>query len=699
MGPPLWWKQRRFGLLVQASAATVPAWAPIGQYAGWYRAHIDPDAPDVMLHPSPLVETLAHHRDRWSHIEHYDDFLPFLTFDEYDPDAWAALARDAGMGYAVMVAKHHDGLCWWDAPGTDRTVMNHGPKRNVLGEFAAACERADLVFGTSYSLLDWADDRYPKCAYVESAAHPQVLDLVRRYGSKLLWGDGRWGAGGDHWQSTRLIDAARAIDPDIVVNNGWWVEPPHVRTYEYRMPDDIVNEPWELKRGLGGGIGYNRAERDEHLLSPNDIVALLTEVIAKGGHLLLCVGPDATGVIPELYQERLRTVGGWVRRHTDLVNLGMPWTTWGDDDCRYVVVDGVLHAIDVSGRGRFAALDRSIGTVTAVTSTDGTQTPYEQTETGTALDRPPRHQKRLPVVYRIEHTTPPEPATELFPGSTVSAIELAPLLADTRPGSIVQLGEGRYVGPARVPDGVTLRGLGPDRTTIDGIESIAVVLSERSRVAHCTVTGGGDRIAWLPKPVVSLAGAGAQLLGCRVDGHIEVTGSDAKVTSCRAIGLVAKDADRVSVQRSTFVGMQWDCAVDITGGAGHQVEGCEFDAVLQAVRLSSTVGADVSGNQIRARWWGVHLVDTEATRVHANQMMRVMRAVDIEGGTLAEILGNAVSDGDSGCVVQRGASDIEVTGNRWERCRIGLLTWDAGQVHHRENDAVDLLDEAFVSGP
>ncbi|MEZ5296722.1 MAG: alpha-L-fucosidase [Ilumatobacteraceae bacterium] len=92
---------------------------------------------DANLHPTSLVEALHYHRDRWAHVEDYDDFFPFLHFDEFDPGAWAALARDAGMSYAIMTAKHHDGLCWWDAPGTDRTVLHDGPARNVLGQFAA----------------------------------------------------------------------------------------------------------------------------------------------------------------------------------------------------------------------------------------------------------------------------------------------------------------------------------------------------------------------------------------------------------------------------------------------------------------------------------------------------------------------------------------------------------------------------------
>ncbi|MEX2626366.1 MAG: hypothetical protein WD225_05755, partial [Ilumatobacteraceae bacterium] len=78
-----------------------------------------------------------------------------------------------------------------------------------------------------------------------------------------------------------------------------------------------------------------------------------------------------------------------------------------------------------------------------------------------------------------------------------------------------------------------------------------------------------------------------------------------------------------------------------------------------------------------------------------------MRAVDVDGGTHGEISGNAVSDGDSGCIVERGASDTTVSGNHWERCRIGLLAWDAGPLDESGNHAVDLHepDHALTVGP
>jgi alpha-L-fucosidase len=182
------------------------------------------------------------------------------------------------------------------------------------------------------------------------------------------------------------------------------------------------------------------------------------------------------------------------------------------------------------------------------------------------------------------------------------------------------------------------------------------------------------------------------LLGCEVDGHVEFTAPDCRIVSCSLTGALAKGADRITVSRSTLVGMNWDCAIDIEAGSGHLIESCRIDHVLEAIRLTRTTGATVRGNTVAARWWGVRAVDSEGTQVVGNTFVHTMRAVDIDGGALALVTGNAVADGDSGCIVQRGASDTEIAGNRWERTRIGILAWDAGPLRHHDNAAVDLLD-------
>lgn len=718
-----WWRTRRYGIFVHANLATVPAWAPIGQYSDWYQSHLGEPVPDVILHPSPMVEVLAHHRERWGHVERFDDFWPLLTFDRFDADAWVDLARDAGMTYSVFVSKHHDGLCWWDAPGTDRTVRRAGPRRDVMREFATACERADIVFGTYYSLLDWADPRYPAAAYVDEVLHPQVLDLVDRYGSAVLWGDGHWGHGQDHWRTEQLIERARALRPDLIVNDRWWVAEPDVVTYEYQTPDGIVDRPWELCRGIGQSFCHNRAERAEHHMTAGDIVSLLTEVLAKGGNLLLNVGPAADGTIPELQAAPLRRAGAWVHDHADLIERSRPWTTWGDEHVRYLVVDDpsgdvagsaagdaidpraapVVDAVVVTPGAPLAAMSPAAGRVASVTDRAGAAIDWDQDSSGLVIRRVDRQPTSLAPVYRIAIERPAEAPVELFTSNRRGPIDLTGRFEGAGAGSIVQLGDGVHAGTVTVPAGVTLRGLGADRTVIECDQATAVVLEAGARLEHVTVRSTAARLAWFPVPAVRVGGSGVVVLGCTVDGHVAVDAGvdETKVRATLLHGVVAEGATRTTVSRCRVTGMRWDVGIDITGGFGHLVESCELHHHLCAIRLTDTLDVTVRGNHIEARWWGVHLVGTDASHVSGNTVVRTMRAVDVDGGTTAEVSGNVVTDGDSGCIVERGASGTTVSGNRWERCRIGLLGWDAGAVRHVANAAVDLHDpdHAVVVGP
>jgi alpha-L-fucosidase len=715
MSMPTWWDQRRFGIFVHSNLATVPAWSPIGEYSDWYRSHLGEDVADVMLHPRPMAEVLAHHRDRWGHIERYDDFLPLLTYDRFDAEDWAQLVAGAGAGYSVLVTKHHDGWAWWDAPNTNRTVLHGGPRRNVLAEYAAACERNDIVFGTYYSLLDWGDARFPDPAYVTEVLHPHVIDLVERYGSSVLWGDGHWGHGPETWRTAELLEKIRSIDPGVVVNDRWWASPDAVppgspelvRTFEYDTPDTITEGPWELCRGIGASFCHNRAERVEHHLSGFDIVALLTEVVAKGGHLLLNIGPAADGTIPELQRAPLEGAGEWIRSHQALIDRSTPWDTWGDDEVRYLRLDDRVYAVDLCGRGRFAAITPDRYRVVGV-ERDGAPVGSRQSDEGVRVDGGRSALERRAqlgavegiAVYRFE-LAPVERPVELFEPQPRQPIELAPLLRDASPGDIVQLGDGTYTGPVTVPAGVILRGLGAGRTSVDGGGVTAVVLQRNARLEHLGVRGGPKRVAWATCPVVEVAGPYATLLGCRIDGHVVIRADDVVVRATSAAGVVAEGADRLTVSRCQFDGMRWDVGAHLVGGSGHEIDSCEFRDHLCAIRASGTTGVIVRGNNISARWWGIHLEQTEGAHVYGNFIDHTMRGIDIDGGTQAVIDGNAVCDGDSGCVVQWGAADCQVSGNRWERCRIGVLCWESSGLRASGNAAIDLHepDAALTSGP
>lgn len=710
MSAPDWWSTSRYGLFVHSNLASVPAWAPIGQYSDWYRSHLGDPVPDVIVHPSPLVEVVAHHRDRWSHVTDYYDFLDLLTFENFDADEWADLAVEAGMAYTVFVSKHHDGVCFWDAPGGSRSVTGAGPRRNVLAEYAAACERAGIAFGTYYSLLDWGHEAYPGATYVNEVLHPQVVDLVERYGSRILWGDGHWGHGPDHWQTEALIERIRAIDPEIVVNDRWWARHPDITTFEYQIPDDVPESDWELCRGIGHSFCHNRVEQAEHHLDAAGIVGLLTEVVAKGGNLLLNVGPAADGTVPDLQAAPLRAAGEWVRAHREIIEVARPWrgpdgrVYWGADGVRIMSTgdDSAPVAIDLTGEGRFAMFGPEIGTITAVSALDGSPVEFEHDRGGLRIHRLDRGRHGLGTAYRLSIEPRRELSIGLFEPADSPPIPLAPLLADAVPGTVIRLGEGRYIGPATIGRQVTVRGLGSDRTVIDGEGAAGpvVTLAEGARLEHVTVTGTAPRVAWGATTAVAITGPGALILGSHLDGHAVVLGADgARIRGCTLAGVVAHDAAEVLVSRSQLRGMRWDTGIEITGGHGHHIEGCDLSDHLCALRLSATIDTVVRGNTISARWWGVHLRESEAAHIVANRIRATMRAVDVEGGSDVLVDANAVADGDSGCLIERGAAAVTVSGNHWSRCRIGVLAWESPDVTVRDNTVVDLLDAVMVTGP
>ena len=238
------------------------------------------------------------------------------------------------------------------------------------------------------------------------------------------------------------------------------------------------------------------------------------------------------------------------------------------------------------------------------------------------------------------------------------------------PGDIVQLGDGRYVGPVTVPAHVTLRGLGAGRTIIGASGRRTVVLEQSARVEHLRVEGGsGD--------AVEVRGSFATVLGCSIDGRLRVTSSSVLLRATNARQIVGDHAERLSISRCELLGDGADVGIHLIGGEGHDIDSCDVHGHVCAIRATGTTNTVIRGNNISASHQGIHLERTEGAHVHGNFVNHTTRGVDIDAGRQAEIDGNAVCDGDSGCIVQSGAADCRVNGNRWERCRIGVLAWES----------------------
>lgn len=446
-----WFGECRYGMFVHANIATVPAFAPVHEYADWYWAFLE-SKPDMVLHPTcPLPEVVAWHREHHG-ARPFDDFIPDLTFERFDADWYAQLLDDAGMRYLVHVTKHHDGYCWWDTALTDRKT-----RRDVVGELADAVRRRRHVFGCYYSLLDWAHPAYPAPdGYVDAFMRPQIRELVERYEPAVLWGDGHWGHNGAHWRADEIVDSARAYADghgfELVVNDRFFASRPDFVVYEYDVPAHAPDRPWELCRGLSHSFCVNRAERAEDYLTGRQIVALLVETVAKGGNLLLNVGPNADGTLEERQEQLLRRSGEWIRAHADAIHGSSAFAIPGEGAHWYTRTGELVHAFDLSSAAepRFAELHA----VTSVRTAAGEELAFHEDDRGVLVDARAVDRHRYGTRYLVSCGVRPP-------------IRLSAAAAPEVTGDVLELPPGRY-GAMTVPAGAIVRGAGPARTIIEG---------------------------------------------------------------------------------------------------------------------------------------------------------------------------------------------------------------------------------------
>jgi alpha-L-fucosidase len=693
-----WFDECRYGMFVHANIATVPAFAPLHEYADWYWAFLEPK-PDVVLHPTcPLPEVVTWHREHHGDRP-FDDFIPALTFERFDADRYAELMDAAGMRYLVHVAKHHDGFCWWDASHTGRNSVRQGPRRDVVAELAAAVRRRGHVFGTYYSLLDWAHPAYPdRTGYVDAFMRPQIRELVERYEPAVLWGDGHWGHPGDHWRADELVAEVKSMQPDLVVNDRFFASDADFAVYEYDVPSEPPDGPWELCRGLAYSFCFNRVERDEDHLQPRDVVALLVETVAKGGNLLLNVGPRADGTLPEIQERVLREAGEWVNRNAEAIHGAERFDVPGAGRHWYTRAGGHVHAFDLGSapEPRF----RDLGHVVAVTTPEGVALPFTSTNDAEvlvdarAVERHPfgtRYRIDVAPAERIRVRDETRPAREWTITSRLAAAE---------PGEVVALPAGVYDAaagesfPLVVPDGVTLRaeeGTPLDAVVIDSGTSIAVQLGAGSTLQGLTVRGGAPGYMMIPPTCVTGAGDRITIRRCAL-ASVMISGGGGHVVANNVIagGKVWLAGTNASTVHGNYQhGLRWGAGIEVNGGDGHVVGDNECDDDLCAVRLTGTTNARVERNRYRTRWFGIHLFDTHGTRVERNSAEHTMRAVSIEGGSDNTVTKQFADRCDSGVVVERGAAGVTVERSWFHDCRVGLLVFEAAPVAVTDTTGID----------
>ncbi len=307
-----WWRAARFGMFIHWGVYSVPA--------GTYHGKQIPGIGEWIMSTAkiPMAE--------------YQGYAKEYNPAKYNPDEWVRLAKEAGMKYIVITAKHHDGFANFDTKASNWNIVKATPYgKDVLKPLAAACRKYGVKLGFYYSQAqDWNNggsecsgswdpaQKHDMDDYIDKVAVPQVRELLSNYGEfpAVLW----WDTPCDmNKERADKLAAVLKLKPGIIFNNrlggGYQGD---TETPEQSIPaTGFKGREWQTCMTTNDPWGFK--SYDNNWKSTETILRNLVDIASKGGNYLLNVGPTSEGLIPEPSIERLRAVGAWMKVNGDAI--------------------------------------------------------------------------------------------------------------------------------------------------------------------------------------------------------------------------------------------------------------------------------------------------------------------------------------------------------------------------------------------
>jgi alpha-L-fucosidase len=271
-------------------------------------------------------------------IEQYQSSAATFNPQKWDPIDLSKLFKRAGVQYAVMTARHHDGYAMYDTKLSDFSVMHSPVGRDLIRGYVDAVRAEGMGVGLYYSLPDWHHPDYPAFTEADKPYHyymgvplpsperwqkytdymfGQVREILTGYGKiDEIWFDGQWEHKPADWKTDELAALIHQLQPGIKINDRLTGQGDFT-TPEKFLPAEPPSRPWETCMTMNDSWGYNKD--DPYYKSSTEIIQTLCEIAGKGGHLLLNVSPMGDGQLPPEQIQRLNDLADWMARNHDSI--------------------------------------------------------------------------------------------------------------------------------------------------------------------------------------------------------------------------------------------------------------------------------------------------------------------------------------------------------------------------------------------
>jgi alpha-L-fucosidase len=333
-----WWREARFGMFIH--------WGDYAELGGIYKGFEIGHGGEWIMNRAKIP------------VAEYQQYAQKFNPVKYDADAWVKLAKEAGMKYIVITAKHHDGFAMFKSNASKWNIVDATPYgKDVLKPLAAACRKYGIKLGFYYSQAqDWNNpggaaarkvssegwpnpdsakiDAYTKensghwdpaqtsgtmAQYIDKVAVPQVKELLTNYGDvAVIWWDTPTAMTDEFAQK---LQALLKLQPNIITNDR--LKRPNFagdyKTPEQKIPNlsELDGKDWETCMTMNGTWGYK--SYDHKWKTPETLIHNLIDIASKGGNYLLNVGPTAEGEFPQESITILKKIGEWMKANSEAI--------------------------------------------------------------------------------------------------------------------------------------------------------------------------------------------------------------------------------------------------------------------------------------------------------------------------------------------------------------------------------------------